>query len=197
MTAVAELPHVDHTEQRAGHESRPFSIEPVVRICSSERGLPPDGSASITAARLGVHPQQIYRWLRSGLTANQADVMAILLGHHPCVLWPDWFSHAPGEEEVAKADQRGHTRQAPLTPWCPEQPSADNGRLNRMTAAYGREMFPTTPLEYRVKRMRLNRMSAPAIAATLTAENVRTPAGNRVWTELIVNRLVRKMKGTR
>ena len=48
---------------------------------------PPPGRL---AMKLVVHPRQVYRWRKYGLTAEQADELAVRCGLHPAEVWPDW-----------------------------------------------------------------------------------------------------------
>jgi len=42
---------------------------------------------------LQVDRHTIYRWRHNGLTINQADTLAIRLGHHPTTIWGDqWWA---------------------------------------------------------------------------------------------------------
>ena len=43
-----------------------------------------------------------------GLGAYVADGIAVRLGLHPVVIWPDWFAHSPTEEEVTAAEMADH-----------------------------------------------------------------------------------------
>lgn len=94
---------------------RPFDLNPVIDLCTVGRltGAQyvrcgklqrPEGEIIRTAEVLDVDRQRIYRWLASGLTDIQADTIAIILGHHPCLIWPDWFAKAPSEEECLRAE---------------------------------------------------------------------------------------------
>jgi hypothetical protein len=48
---------------------------------------------------LGIDKQWWFRRLRSGLSPYQADVLACMIGLHPCLIWTTWFDDglAPGE----------------------------------------------------------------------------------------------------
>ena len=55
----------------------------------------------VRAARLGVGPKQLYRWRENGLTWVAADRVAIRLGVHPVLLWPEWVDvYAELEEAI-------------------------------------------------------------------------------------------------
>ncbi len=43
------------------------------------------------ASRLGVTRRQLYRFLDEGLTERFADHLAVRLGLHPALIWPEWF----------------------------------------------------------------------------------------------------------
>ncbi len=58
------------------------------------------GDVAMLAARLRVHPRQVYRWLAEGVPDEtsgrfNADRLAVELGHHPSEVWTDWHAHAP------------------------------------------------------------------------------------------------------
>ncbi len=109
-------------------EPRPFPIEPVIEICSRERvngvrylrhgRLAEEGRVLATALTLGLNRNRIYRWLKCGLSADQADAIAVYLGRHPCAIWPQWFALAPSDPvpdapwEPYGTSGRHHIRQA-------------------------------------------------------------------------------------
>jgi hypothetical protein len=101
-------------------EPRPFPFEPVIELCSEGRltgkqrmgridagePLRAEGEIARTVEVLALTDSNyVYRWLKSGLTAAQADVIGITFGLHPCLIWPDWFAHAPSEDEPLPFDQ--------------------------------------------------------------------------------------------
>ena len=46
-----------------------------------------------TAAALGIDRVTLWRVLtRPYLRSDAADRIAVAMGHHPCELWPEWFS---------------------------------------------------------------------------------------------------------
>jgi hypothetical protein len=110
---VLTIPHVPNPG-KGTPVPRPFSFEPVISLCVDGR-LPWGQTAtnggtqrhdyviSTTAEVLDVDRRQVHRWIRTGFTAEQADVVAIMFGLHPCLIWPDWFAHAPSivDGEVA------------------------------------------------------------------------------------------------
>jgi hypothetical protein len=51
-------------------------------------------SMNALARMLDVDRQRIYRWRRDGLTATEADHMAVCLGLHPGDIWPQWWDLA-------------------------------------------------------------------------------------------------------
>lgn len=44
------------------------------------------------AELVGVSARTVHRWKRDGLSARQADRLAVALGFHPLHLWPEWGS---------------------------------------------------------------------------------------------------------
>lgn len=50
----------------------------------------------LDSARLfRVHPRQLYRWREKGLTVDQADELAVLVGVHPSEVWGDvWWARS-------------------------------------------------------------------------------------------------------
>ena len=77
MIVLAPVPKAAPTERR------PY------RVDALERALrwPTTGRMSLA---LGVDATQVRRWRSSGLTAAQADVLAMRCGLHPAEVWPDW-----------------------------------------------------------------------------------------------------------
>ena len=51
-------------------------------------------STSALAAQLDVDANQVYRWRRYGVTADQADRLATRLGLHSFALWPELEAEA-------------------------------------------------------------------------------------------------------
>jgi hypothetical protein len=75
----------------------PFPFQPAFdALCPTPKykrnGARWSGTVAQVALRLGVDRQHVYRWLRRGLDDVQADVVAIMLGLHPCLIWDDWFA---------------------------------------------------------------------------------------------------------
>ena len=121
--AVAGAPRESRTDPRPvpcslPGEPRPFSLNPVF-----DR-LKPEGfdsepyvghrrsqrQVAVLALRFGVDRQSVYPWDLQGLSANAADAIAIRLGVHPSAIWPDWFSHAPDDEDMKVFDVREKER---------------------------------------------------------------------------------------
>lgn len=57
-----------------------------------EELLEPDGAVRALAELAGFAPRSIHRWRHAGLTELVADRVAIALGAHPAVIWPEWFA---------------------------------------------------------------------------------------------------------
>jgi hypothetical protein len=91
-------------------DPRPFSMDPVYDLVLKRdpdylmNGKMYAGSVAIIARRTGTDRQNIYRWNARGIDAYQADAIAVRLGLHPVVIWPDWFTYAPTEAEVAASE---------------------------------------------------------------------------------------------
>jgi len=155
---------------RRRRQLRPFSVEPIVELCIEGRlmgtrkrrnGIPirPKDTMRHTAEVLDVGRHRLLKWTKFGLTANQADVIAIMFGLHPCLTWNEWFTHAPSEEkELVKAE------------------------------AVGGRPHPVTDLDHRLVELRQAGHSHRAIAAMMNAENIRTKRGDRIWHAQIVAR---------
>jgi len=60
-------------------DDRRWPIEPVVERVG----------ARIIYAKFSSSSRNIFTY---GFTDRQADLVAVALGLHPCVLWPDWFA---------------------------------------------------------------------------------------------------------
>lgn len=50
-----------------------------------------DTRMAVLAELLGFSVRTLQRWRIAGVPDRHADQMAINLGCHPCVIWPDWF----------------------------------------------------------------------------------------------------------
>jgi len=53
------------------------------------------GSVAQFSELVGVSRTQTYRWIDAGLTAIEADEVAISLGVHPSELWVEWLTVVP------------------------------------------------------------------------------------------------------
>ena len=76
----------DRRQQRiaaARWEPRPFSLAELEEI------LRPT-SANDLARMLDTNGVSVRRWRRTGLTADQADTLAVRAGLHPAEVWPGW-----------------------------------------------------------------------------------------------------------
>ena len=77
-----------------------YPVEPLIEWCvrnhqvvSFDSGQRSQlGDVGVTADRLRVAPNTVYRWQRNKLMWQSADDAAIRLGVHPCAIWPDWLS---------------------------------------------------------------------------------------------------------
>ncbi len=108
----------------AGHESRPFSLLPVMRfiVPNPEPGIqcgdrvirdPGSGEISTVALRLGVSRQWVYRCGHRGLGTYVADAVAIKLGVHPSYLWHDWYIRSDGDFERGPDEDEFELRVGP------------------------------------------------------------------------------------
>lgn len=48
-------------------------------------------SARELAELLDISPRTVHRYRRTGLSAMQADRIAVSAGFHPAEVWPDWW----------------------------------------------------------------------------------------------------------
>lgn len=68
-------------------------MDPLVERVSWQLGIPAE---SVSPARLaeavGVTARTVHRWKAKGrvIPINSCDRLAINLGWHPCVIWPEW-----------------------------------------------------------------------------------------------------------
>lgn len=68
---------------------------------------------------LGFDRNLIYRWIKDGLSIDAADRVAVQLGLHPSVIWPDWFQSATPDRRnlvLRKPDRRSLLPQPPYKP---------------------------------------------------------------------------------
>lgn len=75
---------------------RPYSFRRLLDVAW------PSTSIMEVSRILGIHPRQLHRWLHYGLTERQADTLAIAAGLHPSLVWPDWWTHAPGDDLLVR-----------------------------------------------------------------------------------------------
>jgi hypothetical protein len=72
---------------RCGGPRLPF--DPLERLVGRGCGL-------AAARALDVHPRQVYRWRRQGVTWATADQLAARVGRHPAEVWgTDWWDPEP------------------------------------------------------------------------------------------------------
>lgn len=55
------------------------------------------GPNKILSDRLHVDRQTVYRWRKDGLSIYQADMVAVRLGLHPILIWPEWLDISSSE----------------------------------------------------------------------------------------------------
>lgn len=49
-------------------------------------------STATLADKLNVSQRTVQRWIAEGMTFDQADTVAVALGHHPVEIWPnEWL----------------------------------------------------------------------------------------------------------
>jgi hypothetical protein len=67
-------------------------FDPVRRICESRyRGDEESRHVSAIADMLEVDRFSVYRWERNGINMGSADRVAVKLGLHPSMIWPEWW----------------------------------------------------------------------------------------------------------
>lgn len=80
--------------ERAARRGRPAHVHNICRYCLIDgRSHVRQGTCYTDkelAGDLGQNLQQIYRWRRNGITTQQADQLAVRIGSHPALIWPDW-----------------------------------------------------------------------------------------------------------
>jgi hypothetical protein len=179
-TAESELPTLVWRQRtltipgRCPREPRLFSVDPVIELCIEGRltgtqatryciQLRPEGTIIRTAEVLDVNRQRVHRWTKTGLTANQADAVAIVFGLHPCLIWPNWFECAPGTEaELLEAK-----RIAAL--W-----GGGRGRTGPVPPAWA-------ATEQRLVELKRQRVPARGMAEVMMAEGRLTRGGSPLW----------------
>ena len=64
--------------------------------CQTSDGVQLDGPNLVALAdQLGTHTNKLHRWMRDGIPVAEADTLAIAVGLHPAVIWPDeWATFA-------------------------------------------------------------------------------------------------------
>jgi hypothetical protein len=55
-----------------------------------DRAGHPAGARTI-AKQCGTTIRGAHRWMRCGLTLDEADTAAVRVGCHPCEIWPEWW----------------------------------------------------------------------------------------------------------
>lgn len=66
-----------------------LTVEPLAAVLGTD-------SATLLARRIGVSDRQVRRAKTEGLTVDTADRWAIAAGHHPGLVWPDWWDLSTG-----------------------------------------------------------------------------------------------------
>lgn len=61
-----------------------------------------DGSNVAKARRLGVDPTVIYRYTRGGCPLYSADILAARIGVHPTEIWDDWDTYPDLEDGTVR-----------------------------------------------------------------------------------------------
>lgn len=96
-----------------------FPWQPLERLLVSRLDLPygqAHGSACGWTDRtladiIDCHQSQIARWRREGLTERAADRVAVAIGEHPALIWPDWYeTSAPPSRCGSQAGYKAHMR---------------------------------------------------------------------------------------
>ena len=133
----------------------PFPFDPVFDLCLAGRStVEIEDRVGLTAKVLDVDRGRVYRWLRSGLSIDQADVIAIMFGLHPCLVWSDWFTHALRDEKVS-----------PPRPY-----------------RRGPRRLKSTSMEDRLAELMREGRSFGEIAQMMAGEGWRTRSGREIWT---------------
>jgi hypothetical protein len=80
-----------------------FALEPLGRFvydCDPRAPRMNGGEPSWVgrlALALGVNRGEVHRWMRNGVTTVTADKLAVRLGLHPALVWPEWADSALDE----------------------------------------------------------------------------------------------------
>ncbi len=73
-------------------------------------------SPNEAAAAAGVNARTIHEWRKGRrVQLNNADRIAVNLGHHPAEIWPNWWeipAITPEEKRAAEAERRARRHQA-------------------------------------------------------------------------------------
>lgn len=70
-------------------------LDPLVERVSWQLGIDIDEvSATRLAEAVGVTARTVHRWQAKGrvIPVKSCDRLAITLGWHPCVIWPEWMT---------------------------------------------------------------------------------------------------------
>lgn len=81
-----------------------YPATPLLRAATLAIGGEEPPSFTEIAEILGVADRTISRWTNGQrISETVADRVAIKLGTHPCLIWPEWWANAPDyiPEEVA------------------------------------------------------------------------------------------------
>jgi hypothetical protein len=63
---------------------------PIERLAVAKADIGPLNDGEI-AAQLGIARGNVYYYRKAGLTLNMADRLAIGMGLHPILVWPEWL----------------------------------------------------------------------------------------------------------
>lgn len=115
MTLVERRPFPVRKNNGTGHGATPhrFPVGPLLERMEATPVLSDDGDPTATspagllafrltalfAGSLDTTRSRVHRWIRKGgLTMNEADVVAVALGHHPSVIWSNWWDDVEGDD---------------------------------------------------------------------------------------------------
>lgn len=73
--------------------SATLPLEPLLERVAWQIGIDLEGlSVRQVADAVGMQPRSIQRWKENGgVPVGTCDRVAIALGWHPCVIWPEWL----------------------------------------------------------------------------------------------------------